>query len=70
MIKAACALDIDHISQGTLLAGFIACGRRKYSDYGIKCLKEILEKEGQNYYSAFIYWILAQYLEKEKRDDG
>ena len=70
LIKAACALDIDFFSQGTLLAGFIACGRRKYSNYGIKCLKEVLEKEGQNYYSAFIYWTLAQYLEKEERNDG
>ena len=69
LIGAARALDVDGFSQGTLLAGLIGIARRKYCIYGVNCLKEVLEREGQNYYSAFVYWTLAHYLETEEGDD-
>lgn len=56
-------------SMGNVLAGLVGLNRRKFSNQGQLYMQEALDKEGNNKYSAFVYYALAHFIEVEEQDE-
>ena len=71
LMEAAHQLSVNDgtFSMGNVLAGLVGLSRRKFSNHGQLYMQEALNKEGDNKYSAFIYYALAHFLEVEEKDE-
>ena len=54
---------------GNVLAGLVGLSRRKFWNQGQLYMEEVLDKEGDNKYSAFVYYALAHFLEVEEQEE-
>ena len=54
---------------GNVLASLVGLSRRKFWNQGQLYMQEVLDKEGDNKYSAFVYYALAHFLEVEEKDE-
>lgn len=71
IMKVAHQLSVEDeaFSMGNVLAGLVGLSRRKFWNQGQLYMREILDKEGDNKYSAFVYYALAHFLEVEEKDE-
>ena len=65
IMKVAHQLSVDDeaFSMGNVLAGLVGLSRRKFWNQGQLYMQEVLDKEGDNKYSAFVYYALAHFIE-------
>lgn len=70
IMKVAHQLSVDDeaFSMGNVLAGLVGLSRRKFWNQGQLYMEEVLDKEGDNKYSAFVYYALAHFLEVEEQE--
>ena len=71
VMKVAHQLSVEDeaFSMGNVLAGLVGLSRRKFWNQGQLYMQEALDKEGDNKYSAFVYYALAHFLEVEEKDE-
>lgn len=71
IMKVAHQLSVEDeaFSMGNVLAGLVGLSRRKFWNQGQLYMREALDKEGDNKYSAFVYYALAHFLEVEEKDE-
>lgn len=63
------SVEDEAFSMGNVLAGLVGLSRRKFWNQGQLYMREALDKEGDNKYSAFVYYALAHFLEVEEKDE-
>lgn len=63
------SVEDEAFSMGNVLAGLVGLSRRKFWNQGQLYMREALDKEGDNKYSAFAYYALAHFLEVEEKDE-
>ena len=71
LMRVAHQLSVEDkaFSMGNVLAGLVGLNRRKFSNQGQLYMQEALDKEGNNKYSAFVYYALAHFIEVEEQDE-
>lgn len=71
VMKVAHQLSVEDeaFSMGNVLAGLAGLSRRKFWNQGQLYMQEVLNKEGDNKYSAFVYYALAHFIEVEEQDE-
>ena len=71
IMKVAHQLSVEDeaFSMGNVLAGLVGLSRRKFWNQGQLYMQEVLDKEGDNKYSAFVYYALAHFIEVEEQDE-
>lgn len=71
IMKVAHQLSVEDeaFSMGNVLASLVGLSRRKFWNQGQLYMQEVLDKEGDNKYSAFVYYALAHFLEVEEKDE-
>lgn len=71
VMKVAHQLSVEDeaFSMGNVLAGLVGLSRRKFWNQGQLYMQEVLDKEGDNKYSAFVYYALAHFIEVEEKDE-
>ena len=70
-MKVAHQLSVEDeaFSMGNVLAGLVGLSRRKFWNQGQLYMQEVLDKEGDNKYSAFVYYALAHFIEVEEQNE-
>ena len=63
------SVEDEAFSMGNVLAGLVGLSRRKFWNQGQLYMREALDKEGDNKYSAFVYYALAHFFEVEEKDE-
>lgn len=63
------SVEDEAFSMGNVLAGLVGLSRRKFWNQGQLYMQEVLDKEGDNKYSAFVYYALAHFIEVEEQDE-
>lgn len=63
------SVEDEAFSMGNVLAGLVGLSRRMFWNQGQLYMREVLDKEGDNKYSAFVYYALAHFLEVEEQEE-
>lgn len=63
------SVENEEFTMGNVLAGLIGLSEKKLWLDGEIYIQKVLDREEHNRYSAFVYYALAHYYEKEKKDE-